>query len=202
VKFSTSVQGADSVVDEIEKDIEDGIEKSVGKRSSDLTSIDQQVKMVAKERIRDVGAVWTGDLVSSFDVDHFGTGDSIVVTIENTSDHAAPIEYGAEYDEEGPPVAALIPWVMTKMSGFTLPEDQSELPDTTRADELEIETTAGSVDLGASVPDEILEKAFWLQRHIKEEGIDAVRYMEMAEMWAEKNSANTVAEYISAELKT
>lgn len=183
---------------DIKEDIEDGIEKGG-------TSLGLEGEEVAQHRIRSVGAIFTGDLILNFDVSVRKRRNKLVVTLENNSDHAAPIEYGAEYGSEGPPVIALIPWVRTKMSGFQVPEDDlSALPD---RDEVDEDTTlpepgGGEVDVLDVAEPETVQKAFWLQQHIKDNGIDAVRFMRAAEEYAREEGADTVADYISRELRT
>lgn len=199
IRFRTSVQNK-GVAEDIADAIRGGIRKSSGQTSS--AGVSDQVEEAAQERIRETGAVWTGELVESFEVDYHRAGNRLVVTVENVSDHAAPIEYGAEYTDRGPPVASLIPWAATKMQGFTIPEDdRSDLPDASELDErLEEEGPDGDwVDILGAAPPHIIEKAFWLQQHIKEHGIDAVRYMEIAEQWASANADKTVAHYIGRE---
>jgi len=194
---SVSVQDG-NIVDQIEDAIVDGIEKAADKRRKH--GIATQAEEVAKKRIREAGAVFTEELIESFEIDHTRTGGTWHVTLENTSDHAAPIEYGAEYGEEGPPVAALIPWVVVKMQGFDIPEsDYNDIPepDVIRNESSSIEY---GPDVNALAPDWVVEKAFWLQQHIKEEGIDALRYMAEAEAWTEANAGETVAAFITDEL--
>jgi len=189
----------ENVVSQIEDAIVDGIEKSIDQRRS--TSVPKQAEKVAKKRIREAGAVFTEDLVESFEIDYKRTSNTWHVTLENTSDHAAPIEYGAEFGEEGPPVAALLPWVIVKMRGFDVPESSYDLPepDTIRD---ESDSIAYGPDVTALAPDWAVEKAFWLQQHIKEEGIDALRYMAEAEAWADANAGETVAAFITDELNS
>lgn len=198
IKVPTTVLNA-GVIDDIEDDIESGVRKAA-------REIGEATEEVAEERIRSVGAVFTGDLVNSFDVDVTKVGGNMVVRITNDSDHAAAIEYGASYTDSGPPLAALIPWVKLKMRGFTVPEDDVDLPrrDTVRQEaDTEIHEPDGTTtDLLDVVSDSVLKKAFWLQQHIKEEGIDAVRYMALAEEFAVESGPDIVATEISKELRS
>lgn len=160
---------------------------------------------VAKNRIRSVGAIFTGDLIGSFEIDIEKRGDTLRVKLKNTSDHAAPIEYGAEYTDEGPPVAALIPWVESKMRGFSVPDDEiSGLPEPEDVDEDTTipEPDGTEVDLLDVAERGTIQKAFWLQQHIKETGIDAVRYMRAAEEYVKRDGADSLAGYISREIRT
>lgn len=157
----------------------------------------------AKRNIRIAGAVWTGELLESFELDFRTSGRDMIVVVENTADHAKPIEYGAQYTNEGPPVAALVPWVETKMHGFQVP-DGAEVPDIDRVgdDEFEVEVSEGEIiDVRAIADRKTVKKAFWLQQHIKETGIDPLRYMERAEMAVEKSGPMTIRKHIEKELR-
>lgn len=198
IRLSTDVRGAGRAI----RRIKDGIENGAAQGAA---VVGEETEEVAKGRIRSVGAIFSGDLIASFDIDIQKRGrNRLRVRIENESDHAAPIEYGAEYTDDGPPVAALIPWVEAKMSGFTIPDDDFQRPSPEELDEnLEIPEPDGTVTyLIDAVDDDTLDRAFWLQEHIKDNGIDAVRYMKAAEEWAEESADDTVADAISANLAT
>lgn len=193
-------------IDVLNKRVDESIEDAItdGMREGGQQAASEAEK-VAQQRIRNVGAVFTGDLVESFEIDLKKRGNNIIVTLENTSDHAAPIEYGAEYTDRGPPVAALIPWVKLKMRGYTVPEDDlQDLPNPQDVDEdTSIPQADGpALDLTTVFDEEIVQKAFWLQQHIKEEGLDAVRFMKRAEEKVENDAADTIADAITAELNT
>lgn len=197
LRIGVQVFGAKEVTDDIEDAVEQGISEA-------RAGIALNAERVAKARIREVGAIWKGDLIESFDTLVFDTGDTYYVWLYNSSGHAAPIEFGAEYEEKGPPVAALIPWVRTKLSGYNVPEDElpdpDDLPDIRKKakDEAINQTTIDVVDMASK---QVISQAFWLQQHIKEHGIDAVRFMRAAEKWAEEDADRTAAQYISMELK-
>lgn len=191
VDISFNIDNTD-VIDDVENAIERGMQRAT-------EEIGDASVNVAKQRIREEGAIWTGDLLESFEIDYETSGDSLRVTIENTSDHASPLEYGAEYQERGPPVVALIPWVVTHMSGFSLPEE-SESPD--EQELAQAETPDGDIINAYELADkETLNKAFWLQQHIKRHGLDAVEYMQEAREWARDAGARTTAEYIFREVQ-
>jgi hypothetical protein len=46
-----------------------------------------------------------------------------------------------------------------------------------------------------------IEAAFWLQEHIRKNGIDAVRFMETAEAQVRDQGPDTVADKISSEIQ-
>lgn len=185
------------VTDEIGDAIDEGIRKGA-------VAVADEAGDVARNRIRSVGAIFTGDLVSSFEIEVEKRRNRLRVKLKNTSDHAAPIEYGAEYTDEGPPVAALIPWVELKMRGFSVPDDEiTNLPE---PDEVDEDTTipepdGPDVDLLDVADEDTIQKAFWLQQHIKETGIDAVRYMKAAEEYVERRGSDSLAGYIERELR-
>jgi len=182
-------------------DIEDAVKQGI--RSSRYP-LRRELENVAKGRLIQVGAVWKPELINSFDAKYSREGNTYTIVFQNDADHAPPIEYGAEYDEEGPPVAALIPWVQDKLHGFTVTEDFA-LPDPPDIDQIreqarEEATNQNMIDAVSLADPNTVRKAFWLQQHIKEEGIDAVRFMRAAEKWAEKHADETVAAYINIEL--
>lgn len=201
MRLSVSVDS--SAVDDIEDAIVDGIEDSLdfGSAQANEPGVPRSAVLQAQSRIVESGAMFNGELLNSFEIDHSRGNESWHVTIENTSDHAAPIEYGAQYNEgRGPPVAALIPWVERKMRGFDLPDDEiSDLPepDVIRSEASEVEY---GPDVISMAPEQTLSKAFWLQQHIKEEGIDALRYMKAAEVMTERTADETIASFITKEL--
>jgi hypothetical protein len=109
-EFRINVDGKE-VIDDVREAIEDGARNGAAEAR-------QQMEDVAKQKIRSNAAIFTGELISSFTK---GSGTSpdgeLIVWLENDSDHAAPVEYGAEYDEEGPPLRALLPWVYAHLEG-------------------------------------------------------------------------------------
>lgn len=199
-----SVNVDESVMDDVEDAIIDGIEDSLdfGAAEAGQPGVPEQAKNVAKGRIVEAGAVFSGDLLESFEVNHSQSKGVWHVELENTSAHAEPIEYGAEYGEKGPPVAALIPWVETKMRGFQVPEDDvADLPEPDVVRQ-ESEGVKYGPDVLTLADEDTLTKAFWLQQHIKEEGLDALRYMKAAEYWAESSADKSVAAFITKHLNS
>lgn len=191
-KFTIDVQNID-VVD----DIEDAIERGV-KRGAD-TVADASIE-VAKQRLREAGAIWTGELLESFDIYYATRGSDLVVIIDNDADHAAPIEYGAEYTDRGPPIVALIPWVQTHMDSFSIPDDSQSMemrePVAGESEDLDVDRI-NAFDIAS---EETVQKAFWLQNHIKQHGLDAVGYMNRAQEWVESSGSRTISEYIHKEM--
>lgn len=193
------VRGVDRVVDSIKDAIEDGA------RVGAVETV-QNAEYVAKGRIIEAGAIFEGDLLGSFEIEYRESNGRFYGVLKNTSDHAAPIEFGAEYNEKGPPLGALIPWVRAKMTGFTVPDDEvTNMPDPDDLD-TEVEVTQGnyhaSVDIQEFADRETIERAFWLQQHIKENGIDALRYMRAADEYLKNRSSDDVADAIWTSLKS
>lgn len=57
-----------------------------------------------------------------------------------------------------------------------------------------------TVDL-SQYDDELIEASFWLQEHIRREGIEAVPFMDRAEIYAYDEGPDVVADNISQELR-
>lgn len=182
-------------------DIEDAVEQGI---KSGRRGIRSELEDKAQERLRETGAIWKGEIYNNFRGVYLEEGNQYWLVFKNDAEHAAPIEFGAEYDMRGPPVAALIPWVQTKMRGFSIPDDDqlSGAPDieAIREQAREEAINKNMVNAVSLAEPEVVKKAFWLQQHIKENGIDAVRYMRAAELWAEANGASTVARYLNIHL--
>lgn len=193
------------IVDDIRDAIENGIRRGSGQASSN--GISDEMEDAAQAKIREEGAIWKRELVNAFKSKHQKAGGNMTITLQNVSDHAGPLEYGVEpgeYGEQGPPILPLIAWLMTKGANLDPPDD--EIPDTeTMRDELPNERLVNgdgeNIDIFLQFPKPFVDQAFWLQQHIKETGLDAVRFMEAAEQWAEANADRTIAKYISAELE-
>lgn len=197
LEFDVEIENG-HVIAEVEAHVERGVRNS-------LDSLTRGMKMTAQKRIRDAGAVWTTDLVSSFEKDTYTKGDWYVAKLRNTSDHARPIEYGAEYGDEGPPVAALIPWVEAKMAWWD-PTQMAERYEPVEADYVRRRAKRRAPNeradaLAVQADEATIRKAFYLQQHIKETGIDAVRYMKEARDWAEDSGPETVAAKITQDLQ-
>lgn len=196
LRIGVSVDDGD-LVDELESAIKDGIKEG-------LQSTGEEMESVSSNRIKSVGAIFSGDLLSSFSTELSKTERGFQVKLINDSDHAAPIEYGATYTKDkGPPINALIPWVAAKMNAFTIPEGES-IPD---PEEMDVDRnltldTGETIDVFALAPPGVIKKAYWLNKRIKEEGIDPVRYMEMAEEYASKSASSNIADTIDAELSS
>lgn len=187
------------VIRDIKDAFDDGVESAAGRSSS--SGLPDAMEEAAKSKLRSEGAVWTGELISSFGVRYADKGDRIVVIFYNDADHARPVEAGAEYGSEGPPVHALVPWVVTHLDSWSIPDgDQGGLPS---PDDLSSEREDVDEELlrvAESVSDDVIEKAFWLQQKIKREGLDAVNFMQTAEEFAEDAGGEVVQTHIERKL--
>lgn len=187
------------IADDIQDAIDEGIKDSTGRRTAH--GIADIMSAEAKGKIRSEGAVWTGELLNSFQVRYLQRGNRIVVVFQNDADHAPALEYGAEYGSEGPPVHALIPWVMTHLSSWTIPDaDAGGLPAPEDIDYEREDVDDELLEVAMRAPDGVIEKAFWLQEKIRRDGIDAIEFMEQARRWAEKDADRVVADAIDRRL--
>lgn len=203
MKLTVSVND-NKIAQRIEDAIEDGIDAASDMETSGSIKpgVGKQARGVARGKITAAGAIFSGELEGSFVINVIRAGNTWTVRIQNTAEHAAAIEYGAEYEEKGPPVAALIPWVETKMAGFDVPDHELDrMPDAPEIEE-SASSVQGDVDIFAMASNDVIERAFWLQREIKQEGIDALRFMEAGQQWVEENGPDTIASFISTELKS
>lgn len=197
IEIKVGTVGVQNFAQQLTDAIEDGIRDAA-------PVIAEELESTAKVRLINAGAVWRGVLLGSFETRITKTGKTWHVVVQNDADQARPLEFGATYEGEGPPLAPLIPWVRTKMVGFQLDkEDRRHIPDADEIAEqakIEYDGETISVDLINYVDEAVLEKAFWLQQHIKENGIDAIRFMKAAEEHAEQTADDTVADFIQARL--
>lgn len=112
-----TVKGED-VVDDIGDAIEKGIIKAA--KDSGQNSIARKMERRAKDRIRGKGKIWTGELLESFETEVVKKKSGATLILRNNAEHALPVDIGAEYGAEGPPLHKLIPWVEAKMAGYRI----------------------------------------------------------------------------------
>ena len=105
--FSVSVDD-----DKIPERLRKGLKSALRDIGDDLLDEGEDA---AQKKIQTEGRVWRKELRQSFERDNslVGGGDRVAV-LRNVAPHASPVEYGAVYGARGPPVAALIPWIMDK----------------------------------------------------------------------------------------
>lgn len=115
LRIDVDVKGKD-IASEIERRIEDGIGDSVSTRRPD--SLGRQMARAARQHIQAEGKVWTTELIRAFEITTEDQGDTTTLVLRNEAGHAAAIDTGATYGEEGPPLHRLIPWVKAKLQGY------------------------------------------------------------------------------------
>lgn len=97
----------DDIPDRIRRSLKGGIRDA----ADELLDSGQKT---AKNTIQKRGRVWRRELMNSFEEENKGTGGGRRAVLRNVATHAAPVEHGATYGTRGPPIAALIPWVLSK----------------------------------------------------------------------------------------
>ncbi|MFC6717892.1 hypothetical protein ACFQGT_09655 [Natrialbaceae archaeon GCM10025810] len=106
LKFSVSVE-KNRVPKRIKSSIKDGM-RDAG------YEILETGEDVAQDRIRAKGRIWKRELINSFEPQNHKAPKGRWLVLRNISEHAAPVEEGATYTKRGPPIAALIPWILEK----------------------------------------------------------------------------------------
>lgn len=199
-KINVKLNLSTDSVDDLEKAIKDGIRRGSGRTR--MTGLSDEMESVAKARIEAEDAIWTGELMESFEADFHDGRKVLRIRLKNTADHAEHIEYGAQYTDRGPPVAALIPWVYTNMVGVEINDSEiDELPSEEKQyEQLEEEIIHDPIDIKARVPADVVTKAFWLQERIKERGLPPVGYMKAAREWLEEHGSDTMRDAINQEM--
>ena len=120
IRFRVDVSGK-SVVRDIRDALRDGME-------SGGEDVARGIEKVASRKIRDEGAVWRHELLEGFTKSVVQFGGDTHVRVGNVSDHAKYQERGVSgqvikrntphaYEDEGPPIEALIPWVRDHLWG-------------------------------------------------------------------------------------
>lgn len=188
------------IADKLREAIERGVKKGAGATSQD--GIGDQMEEAAQFKLRTENKIWTGELISSFKTQYSPTGGSLTITFENTADHAAPIEYGADYGSRGPPLIPIAAWIMTGGADYAPPSDgpdEETLRNRLESEEL-LDSEGEEIDPLDEFPRHVIDQAFNVQEHIRRHGIDAVHFMDTAEQWVEENGADTLAQAIRQEV--
>lgn len=189
------------VADDIQDAISRGIRKASGRTS--VSGLTDQMQEVAEEVLVAENRIWTTELINSFADEYQKTGGGMTIVFSNVADHAAPVEYGAEYGTEGPPIAPLAAWVMSKGARVQPPPDydRPESDEDMVGDEHFVDGDGNVSSIFEEFPASVLDQAFYLQEHIKEHGIDPTPFMEQAQRWVEQNGADVVAAKIKTEFQ-
>jgi hypothetical protein len=169
----------------VEEAIEDGVENAA-------EDISEQSTHVAKTEIVEEGAVWRGDLLASFEDDVKKQGDDVILKIQNISEHAEPVENGAEYSNKKPPIQELLPWVRDKLNHMRFDDPEWVMS---------IASYFRNRGDFSGWGDSEIARAYWLQQKIYQEGLDPVKFMEAAEEWVRRHGDQVVKNNIEKELR-
>lgn len=124
MKLSWDVDGVQITANRLEDGIEAGMERAVER-------ILEVLERDAKNTIRVNKRVFTTEVVNSF-TDQTGTAnieDGISSRFLNTAKHAGAVEHGvhpSKYADGGPPIAALMPWVLVNLQDWQLNDGGDE----------------------------------------------------------------------------
>lgn len=116
IKVKIDVDGVKKVGDLLE----DGLEAGAEEARDELLDVG---KTSAKNIIVAEDLVWTSELFRSIKTFSHEGKNSYSGMVLADSRHAAPIEFGAEYDSEGPPISSLLPWVKAKLADWNYDGD-------------------------------------------------------------------------------
>jgi hypothetical protein len=118
MKLEWEVDGVDVVVEKLEDGIEAGMERAV-------ENILEILEREAKDTIRVNRRVFTKEVINSF-TDQTGEArisDGLESRFLNTARHAGAVEHGvhrSKYADGGPPIAALMPWVLVNLQDWNI----------------------------------------------------------------------------------
>lgn len=118
MKLSWEVDGVDITVGKLEDGIEAGMERAV-------ENILEVLERSAVNTIRVNDRVFNKELLRSFDdqTQSANIEDGIDSRFLNVARHAGAVEYGvhsSKYADGGPPIQALMPWVLENLQGWNL----------------------------------------------------------------------------------
>lgn len=117
--FNIRMRADSRALPELRRKIEAGI-KAAG------PEIERDVKQRARSRIAERDAIWTYELVTSFDSSTKKAGDRQITEVWNYDPKAEYLERGATFPFKKPPIAALVPWVESKLVNWTLVDDDTK----------------------------------------------------------------------------
>lgn len=109
VKIDVEVSGVERTIRRIKQDLHNGMEDSVD------TLVDQ-ARRHARGVISEERAIFNTEVYKGFkDAETKNTPSQVRAKLYNDVEHAEVLEDGAAFPAQGPPVAALLPWVARKM---------------------------------------------------------------------------------------
>jgi len=118
MKLSWEVDGIEIVVDKLEDGLEAGMEDAIEKILDNL-------ERDAKDRIAVRPSIFTGQVYEGFDDQTTSAHSSSGISSRfiNYSKHAGALEHGvhpSKYADGAPPIEALMPWVIAKLSDWNV----------------------------------------------------------------------------------
>lgn len=109
-QIQIDVDGVDKTLNDIRRDLHRGMEKAADR-------IAENAKQDARSRIKEKDAIFNTEVYSGFrNAETYNSPSRVKRKLYNDVEHAEALEKGAEYGNEGPPVVALLPWVVRKMN--------------------------------------------------------------------------------------
>jgi preprotein translocase subunit YajC len=109
MELEVDVEGVEKTLNEIERDLHRGMEKS-------MDNLVDNAKGRARRVIAETDSIFNAEVYKGFkDAETKNSSTRIRTKVYNDVGHADALEHGAEYGSKGPPVAALLPWVARKM---------------------------------------------------------------------------------------
>lgn len=187
IEFDIDVD-EDGISEKLEEAIESGIENT----AEDLG--DQGTK-VAKDKITKEGAIWSTELLDSFNDFVEERNGTTFLVVENTSDHAGPQEHGVEplaYADGGPPIQNLLPWVRTELAAWKVEQGWADYV---------VDTILGGSGNFPGYSNQEIAKGYWLHRKIKTEGLEPVRFMATAKRFIKNNGDYVTKRNIAKSLR-
>ncbi len=151
VKIKVDVSGIESTLNEIERDLHRGMEKSTD-------NLVDNARDHARKVISEEDAIFNSEVYAGFrDAETRNSTYTVRAKLYNNVEHADVLEEGAKFPAEGPPVEALLPWVVRKMNwrpdgGLDFDNDDGGRPDSFDDDDSGGDGEDTSID--RSSPDE------------------------------------------------
>jgi hypothetical protein len=109
MELEVDVEGVERTLNEIERDLHRGMEKS-------MDNLVDNTKGRARRVIAETDSIFNAEVYKGFkDAETKNSSTKVRAKVYNDVGHADALEHGATYGSEGPPVAALLPWVARKM---------------------------------------------------------------------------------------
>lgn len=155
------------------------------------SDIEDGIIDAAQDKLERENAIWRSEVYEGFIGVIYESGNNYYVRVENVAEHAPYVEWGAK--PHRPPIRKLLPWVRDNIDYFV--EGPRVIPD-------------GGTDSDQSASSrysdytgEEVRIARHVQNAIAERGLEAIRYMFVAERWAARKSSRIVRNKIEKSMK-